>query len=110
MQLAGDVGLEGHGLRRPVFFVHPVGGNVMCYVALARHLGAGHPFYALQASGRSSERGIEKWRLTTFRKSRLVQPGGPYALGGWSFGGIVAFEMARQLLDQGQAVERSGSD
>jgi thioesterase domain-containing protein len=36
---------------------------------------------------------------------RRVQPAGPYRLGGWSFGGLAAFEMARQLADQGQEVE-----
>ena len=67
------------GSRRPVFFVHPVGGNVMCYVELARHLGADRPFYALQASGRVSEPRIETLAADYIKEIQVVQPAGPYA-------------------------------
>ncbi|MEU0235892.1 MULTISPECIES: amino acid adenylation domain-containing protein [unclassified Streptomyces] len=93
--------------RTPVFLVHPLGGNVLCYVRLARHLPDDQPLYALQAAG--GEPGTEP--ITTMAglaRSYLdaikrVQPEGPYRIGGWSFGGFVAFEMARELRRTGEA-------
>ncbi|GAA3737428.1 non-ribosomal peptide synthetase [Salinactinospora qingdaonensis] len=95
------VTLRATGERPPLFLVHPLGGHVLCYLKLARHLPPELPVYALQAAG--SEPGSEP--LTSMRDIaasyveaiRRVQPHGPYVLGGWSFGGFVAFEMARQL-------------
>ncbi len=95
-----------NGARPPLFFVHPAGGNVLCFTQLNRHLPADQPFYGLQAPG--TELGSEPLRsaqelasgyLTAIRK---VQPEGPYTLGGWSFGGFVALEMARQLQQEGE--------
>ena len=89
------------GDRPPLFLVHPLGGNVLCYVRLARHLPADQPLYALQAGG--AEPGTEPVQTmeglaaSYLAALRRVQPEGPYHLGGWSFGGFVAFEMARQL-------------
>ncbi|GHH88800.1 non-ribosomal peptide synthetase [Streptomyces sulfonofaciens] len=89
------------GTRRPLFLVHPLGGNVLCYVRLARHLPDDQPVYALQAAGAepgtvpsTTMDGLARGYLEAVRR---VQPDGPYRLGGWSFGGFVAFEMARQL-------------
>jgi thioesterase domain-containing protein/acyl carrier protein len=92
----------------PFFCVHPSGGNVLCYAELAQHLDAEQSFYGLQA------RGLEAWQAasTTIEEMaesyveaiREVQPEGPYLLGGWSMGGLVAFEMAQQLQAQGQQV------
>jgi thioesterase domain-containing protein len=94
---------------RPFFCVHPVGGNVLCYLGLARSLGADQPFYGLQASG--VEEGqtpltrIEDMASRYIEALRAVQPEGPYILGGWSLGGVVAFEMAQQLRAQGETVD-----
>lgn len=93
------------GTKTPLFLVHPLGGNVLCYVRLARHLPDDQPLYALQAAG--AEPGTEPiGTMSGLAKSyldaiRRVQPQGPYRLGGWSFGGFVAFEMARQLRKSG---------
>ncbi|MDI3422645.1 amino acid adenylation domain-containing protein [Streptomyces luteolus] len=95
------------GDRTPLFLVHPLGGNVLCYVRLARHLSDDQPLYALQAAG--AEPGTEPVQTMTglaqsyLEAIRRVQPEGPYRLGGWSFGGFVAFEMARQLRQSGAA-------
>ncbi|MFC3536783.1 amino acid adenylation domain-containing protein [Couchioplanes azureus] len=95
------VPIRAAGSRPPLFLVHPIGGNVLCYVRLAQALPADQPVYALQAAG--TEPGTEPLRdLPGLARSyvdaiRRVQPEGPYTLGGWSFGGFVAFEMARQL-------------
>ncbi|MFI9328903.1 amino acid adenylation domain-containing protein [Kitasatospora sp. NPDC052868] len=102
------VALRGSGSRPPLFLVHPTGGNVVCYVPLARHLSPEQPLYGLQAAG--GEAGSEPLRtVPALARSyvealRRVQPHGPYALGGWSFGGIVAFEMAVQLKRSGEEV------
>ncbi|MEV6596511.1 amino acid adenylation domain-containing protein [Actinoplanes sp. NPDC051346] len=95
------VPIRTEGGRPPLFLVHPIGGNVLCYVRLAQALPADQPVYALQAAG--TEPGTEPLRdLSDLARSyleaiRRVQPDGPYSIGGWSFGGFVAFEMARQL-------------
>ncbi|MEU5431384.1 amino acid adenylation domain-containing protein [Streptomyces olivoreticuli] len=96
------------GDKRPVFFVHPMGGNVLCYLRFTDHLPKGQPFYALQAAG--SDAGTEPLRsvpeiaASYIEAMKRVQPSGPYAIGGWSFGGFVAFEMARQLRAAGEEI------
>ncbi|MER5216262.1 amino acid adenylation domain-containing protein [Streptomyces sp. NPDC002838] len=98
------------GDERPLFFVHPMGGNVLCYVRFAKHLRSGRPFYALQAAGVDAGteplRSVEEIAAGYVERIRRVQPEGPYLIGGWSFGGFVAFEMARQLRAAGQEVRR----
>jgi amino acid adenylation domain-containing protein len=96
------------GGQKPAFFcVHPAGGTVFCYRDLARHLGADQPVYGLEAPhrrGRSSPRRIEEMAAHYLEEMRSVQPAGPYLLGGWSMGGVIAFEMARQLHALGEKV------
>ena len=93
------------GAKRPFFCVHPVGGSVLCYVDLARQLGAERPFYGLQVPATPSlpDR-IEVMAAHYVTAIREVQPTGPYLLGGWSMGGVIAFEMARQLVALGEEV------
>ncbi|HKV37021.1 MAG TPA: amino acid adenylation domain-containing protein, partial [Pyrinomonadaceae bacterium] len=97
----------GNG-KPPLFFVHPVGGNVFCYFNLARGLGTDQPFYALQAKGlhdiHHSHTRIEEMASYYVEHLRAVQPTGPYRIGGWSLGGVVAFEMAQQLKACGDEV------
>jgi amino acid adenylation domain-containing protein len=94
--------------KTPLFFVHPVGGNVFCYFNLARRLGDDQPFYALQSRGLSDEQHghtrIEEMASYYIEHLRAIQPTGPYRIGGWSLGGVVAFEMARQLKAGGDEV------
>ncbi|WP_437667767.1 amino acid adenylation domain-containing protein [Sorangium sp. So ce1182] len=96
------------GARRPFFCVHPRGGTVLCYEPLARALGPDQPFYGLQARemepGDEEQQTIEAMAERYVAAIREVQPDGPYQLGGWSFGGLVAFEMARLLSAQGQEI------
>src|SRR5262249_20645259 len=90
------------------FFVHPAGGQVFCYITLARHLGPDQPFYGLQTAFSEGDSPlhteIETMTAYYLQAIRAVQPDGPYLLGGWSLGGVVAFEMAQQLQAQGQTV------
>jgi len=102
------IAIEVGDSRPPFFCIHPIGGNALCYVALSRHLGEDQPFYAFQAPGLYGERAphtsIEEMAAHYIEEMRLVQPLGPYLIGGWSMGGIVAVEMARQLQAYDQQV------
>jgi len=102
------VPIQPAGSQPPLFFVHPVGGNVLCYADLARCLGPEQPFYGLQSPGLSGEESpyarIEELAAYYIGLVQTVQAEGPYFLGGWSMGGIVAFEMAQQLLQRGREV------
>jgi amino acid adenylation domain-containing protein len=103
------VAIQTGGDRRPFFCVHPGGGTVFSYVALSRHLGPQRPFYGLQAPGiqpgDALDDTIEAMAARYVRALREVQPAGPYLLGGWSLGGVTAYEMARQLREAGEEVE-----
>jgi amino acid adenylation domain-containing protein len=102
------VALQPQGHKRPFFCVHAVGGNALSYIPLVKYLDQDRPFYALQAQG--LEEGqvplarIEEMASSYVDAVRAVQPQGPYLLGGWSLGGMVAFEMAQQLQAQKQEV------
>jgi thioesterase domain-containing protein len=103
------VPIRSTGSRPPFFCVHPVGGTVLCYHHLARQLSSEQPFYAIQAPGLAPGRpplpSIERMAARYVELVRGIQPGGPYRLGGWCFGGVVAFEMAQLLKRAGQDVE-----
>jgi amino acid adenylation domain-containing protein len=103
------VPIQPQGEAPPLFFAHPIGGNVLCYLELSRELGAAQPFYGLEAVGVDDERApledIEAMAAHHLQEVRSIQPRGPYHLGGWSMGGLIAFEMARQLREVGEAVE-----
>nr|WP_225937950.1 non-ribosomal peptide synthetase [Myxococcus sp. RHSTA-1-4] len=102
------VPLNTAGTRPPLFLVHPIGGGVLGYSELAQRLGADQPLYALQApgvdGGGAPLESIEQLATLYIEALRTVQPSGPYHLGGWSFGGTVAHEMARQLQARGEEV------
>jgi acyl-CoA synthetase (AMP-forming)/AMP-acid ligase II/thioesterase domain-containing protein/acyl carrier protein len=88
---------------RPRFFcVHGLGGGVLDYRPLAQALGPRQPFYALQARGLDGadpiDHSIEAMAAHYVCTIKAVQPTGPYYLGGYCFGGVVAYEMARQLI------------
>ena len=97
------VALRTSGDRPPLFLVHPIGGNVLCYLDLVKHLPADQPVYALQAAGAEPGatplRTISDLAASYLAAIRRVRPHGPCHIGGWSFGGYVAIEMARQLPD-----------
>jgi amino acid adenylation domain-containing protein len=94
--------------RLPLFCVHPIGGEVLCYYDLARILGPEQPVYGLQSVRTDGERRpmtrIEEMAVHYIKEIKTVQPDGPYNLFGWSLGGTVAFEMARQLQAQGEEI------
>jgi amino acid adenylation domain-containing protein len=102
------VAIQPHGTKRPFFCVHPGGGSPLCYVELARYLGSDQPFFGFQApslvDGRNPLRHVDAIAASYIEAMRRVQPTGPYLIGGWSFGGLVACDMARQLEAQGERV------
>ncbi len=102
------VPIQPNGTKRPFFCVHSAPGSVFCYVALARHLGSDQPFYGLQAAGLEDAgaplSSIGDMAARYLHEVRKVQPHGPYRLGGHSLGGVVSFEMARRLEEEGECV------
>jgi thioesterase domain-containing protein len=91
---------SGSAAKRPFFCVHAIGGAVFSYAELARCMGPERPFYGLQApglDGGAAVGDVPGMAAAYIAAIQSVQPAGPYLLGGWSFGGVVAFEMARQL-------------
>ena len=102
------VAIQPTGNRPPFFCVHPAGGHVFCYMELARRLGSEQPFYGFQSrdfdKSAVTRRSIEAMASLYVATMLKHQPAGPYSMGGWSMGGVVAFEMARQLDSQGHKV------
>ena len=102
------VPIQPMGSNPPLFFVHAHGGGAIAYYALAQQLGREQPFYGLEAPGLDGLREplseIPEMASHYVGELRRIQPHGPYCLGGHSFGGLVAFEMARQLAKQGDEV------
>jgi amino acid adenylation domain-containing protein len=102
------VKIQGGDSRPPFFCVHPAGGSVFRFAGLGRHLSAEQPLYGLQARGLNGmvapHTELKVMAADYLEAVRSVQPAGPYLLGGWSMGGVVAFEMAQQLRAAGQEV------
>ncbi|HUS35362.1 MAG TPA: amino acid adenylation domain-containing protein [Verrucomicrobiae bacterium] len=102
------VTLQKSGVRPPLFLVHTTPGDVLGYGNLIHHLGDDQPCYGFQAlglkDGGEPHATIEAMAAHYVDLLRKFQPNGPYYLGGWCFGGIVAVEMAQQLRNAGQEV------
>jgi len=102
------VAIQTGGNKRPLFLMHPAGGHVFPYVHLAHGLGTDQPCYGLQAKGleegQEPHTRIEDMAAHYIDAIQTLQPEGPYCLGGWSAGGVVAFEMAQQLHAQGHRI------
>ena len=102
------VEIQPRGSKPPLFLVHGVGGGMFWgYSNLAHHLGEDQPVYAFKSRGMDGLdefESIEEIAGQYVSDLRRFQPQGPYFLGGYCFGGNVAFEMARQLKAQNQDV------
>jgi len=103
------VPIQPRGNARPLFLLPGTGGQVLYFSRLASHLGADQPVYALQPPGLDGVttpfETIEELAAHHLPLLREVQPEGPYRLAGHSFGSLVAFEMAQQLVRAGERVE-----
>jgi acyl carrier protein len=102
------VPIQPEGTSPAFFSPHASGGNLWCYKDLAQHIGLEQPFYGVQPhtpeTGLVVHTAIEAMAAEYVGAMRNVQPAGPYFLGGWSMGGVIAFEMARQLQEQGETI------
>lgn len=100
------VAIQPEGSKPPFFCVHEIIGNAIYCQRMARYL-PGQPLYGLQSiglNGQQPHRRVEDMAAHYIQEMQTIQPSGPYYLGGYSFGGYVAFEMARQLQAQGEKV------
>jgi thioesterase domain-containing protein/acyl carrier protein len=102
------VEIQPNGSKPPFFCIHGLGGEVLCFRELAMYLGTEQPFYGLQPRGLDGKHPfhtrVEDMAAYYIQEIQTLQPHGPYFLGGYSFGGAVAFEMARQLHEQGEEI------
>jgi thioesterase domain-containing protein len=99
---------KGNGSKPPIFFMHSEGGNVLEYWPLSKYFPADQAIYALQAKGLEGEtvvsQSVEEMAESFLSEVERVQPKGPFYLGGYCLGGLVAYEMARQLITRGEKV------
>jgi amino acid adenylation domain-containing protein len=102
------VTIQPHGSKPPLFFLHAIGGNILEYYPLAHHLGNEQPMYGLQSQGLDGQQqlltSVEDMASHYIKDILSIQPDGPYFLVGYSFGGLLAFEIAQQLHSQGKKV------
>ncbi|HBL31274.1 MAG TPA: non-ribosomal peptide synthetase, partial [Acidobacteria bacterium] len=102
--------LRAGGDGAPLFLVHPGGGTVFVYLELVRRLPPGFPVFGLQAPGidpgEQPPTTVDALVAHHLEQIRRVHPVGtrPVHLAGWSFGGLVAFELARRLREEGDDV------
>jgi len=102
------VPLQVTGRKTPLFCIHPAVGEVLVYVNLAKYFVNDRPFYALRARGFNEGESyfdtLDEVVSTYVDAIRRCQPHGPYAIAGYSFGGIAGFEVAKRLEAQGERV------
>ena len=101
------VPIQPKGSKPPLFFVHGVGGNVLNYQEVVQGLGADQPVFGFQSAGlggSAPDKTVQQMAARYILEMRSLQPEGPYSICGQSFGGLVAYEMGRQLEAQGQPV------
>jgi thioesterase domain-containing protein len=98
------------GSETPLFFVHDGAGELTYVPLLASHINSEIPIYGLpaQSAQETAKRTMEVMAMRMVRMIRAVQPGGPYRLAGWSFGGVLAYEIATQLIGADEKVEFIG--
>jgi thioesterase domain-containing protein len=94
--------------KPPLFCIHPIGGNLFEYYNLVTKLDLERPIYGLHSQGLDREKQpldrIEDMASNFIRSIQTIQPHGSYFLVGYSFGGTISFEIARQLTARGQKV------
>jgi amino acid adenylation domain-containing protein len=102
------VAIQPQGKNPPFFAIHGGDGNILFYRRLSEFLGREQPFYGFQAQGLdgspSKQTSVEETAAYYLEEIRNVQPHGPYLLGGYSFGGLLSYEIARELRAIGEQV------
>ncbi|MFN8578575.1 MAG: amino acid adenylation domain-containing protein [Candidatus Sericytochromatia bacterium] len=104
------VALKTTGNKTPFFCVHAISGTSFPFTDLAKNFEKDHPFYAIQAQGLSSNKipinNLKEMASLYIKEIKKIQSQGSYIIGGWSFGAIVALEIAQQLKSNGDNVEK----
>ncbi len=103
------VPLQKQGNKAPLFLVHGWGGDVYVFLDLAKQFAPDRAVYGIQAIGLDGKEGrhtsVEAMAAHYVKEMLSVQPEGPYHLGGYSLGGIITYEIARQLRELGHEVD-----
>ncbi len=102
------VQLKAGSHEPPVFIAHGLGGSVMDFFQIVKHIPTSHAIYGMQARGIDGadeplDR-IEDMARYSLAAVKQLQPHGPYLLIGFSLGGLVALEMAQQLIAEGEQI------
>ncbi len=102
------VPIQPRGSKPPFFCMHPAGGVVFPYFGLVKFMDKDQPFYGLQDislyEDRDPHETIQGMAAEYVKAIREIQPEGPYFLGGWSLGGVIAFEVAQHLRREGAEI------
>jgi len=102
------VAIQPSGTATPIFMVPGVGGNVLIFAKLARLLGPDQPFYGLQARGLDGKEApfisVPDMARHFVNEIQQLRPQGPYVIAGACTGGLIAYEIAQQLMAQGNRV------
>jgi len=102
------VAIQPSGSRPPFFCIHGAGGNVLIYRELSQNLGSDQPFFGLQSQGLDGScpplTKIEDMASLYVKAIRRQQPRGPYFVGGYCGGGLIAYEVAQQLRNEGEEI------
>jgi len=112
MEFQALVAIQPTGSKVPIYLVHGAGLHVFLFQALKNYMDPDQPVYGIQALGLQSDTDpletIEE--MAAYYISEILQqnPEGPYALAGYSFGGLIVFEMAQQLRAMGKEVSMLG--
>jgi amino acid adenylation domain-containing protein len=106
------VPIKTTGTKDPIFMVHGGGLNVLLFKTISKYLGEDQPVYGLQAIGLNKKTQlfftIEEIAAIYVAEVLEVNPEGPFSLTGYSLGGFIAFEMARQLTEMGKEIKFLG--
>jgi amino acid adenylation domain-containing protein len=109
LEEGGVVSIRPAGTEPPLFLIHDGDGSIKYARVLAPHIRENIPIYAvLSAPGSAEDDSVEDMARRLVELMCSVQPSGPYRMAGWSFGGTLAYEMARQLLAEDREVEFVG--
>ena len=100
------------GNKTPVFLIHGAGLNVLLFKSISEYFDADQPVYGIQALGLNHKTNIpttiEEIAKRYIDEIIQIVPDGPYALAGYSMGGFIAYEMAKQLIAKGKRIQFVG--
>ncbi len=101
------VSLAKNPAKPSCFLFHPSGGSVLCYQELAKQLSPSFNVVGVQAHTGAAQqifRSFEEMTKSYIQQIKFQQPHGPYYLGGWSMGGVIAYAAAEHFIEAGEAV------